>query len=84
MMVSIKEATGNAIAFAQESLGPERTFGVRLEEVDSTKVDGMDAWLITLSMPSTIPMLKRDYKSFTVLKHNGEVTSMKIRELADA
>ena len=26
---------------------------------------------------------KREYKSFTVLKGNGEVTSMKIRELAD-
>ena len=27
---------------------------------------------------------KRDYKTFTVLKRDGEVTSMKIRELADA
>lgn len=92
-MVSIKEAAANAIAFAREALGPERTTGVRLEEVESTKVHGQDAWLITLSMiiPSSGSIVaalsgtgKREYKSFTVLKSNGEVKSMKIRELADA
>ena len=92
-MVSIKEATAKAIAFAEEALGPERTVGVRLEEVESTKVRGQDAWLITLSMiiPSAGSIVaalsgtgKREYKSFTVLKSNGEVKSMKIRELADA
>jgi hypothetical protein len=92
-MVSIKEATASAIAFAEEALGPERTLGVRLEEVESTSVDGLDAWLITLSMilpgPSTIVAAlsgvgKREYKSFTVLKNNGEVKAMKIRELAEA
>jgi hypothetical protein len=93
-VVSIKEATGSAIAFAREALGPERTTGIRLEEVESTIVDGEDAWLITLSM--AIPAAhvgdaiadvlgkgKREYKSFTVLKRDGEVKSMKIRELAD-
>ncbi|HUG81868.1 MAG TPA: hypothetical protein VML01_09405 [Bryobacterales bacterium] len=96
MMVSIREATANAIAFAQDALGSERTRGVRLEEVESTSVDGLDAWLITLSMilpasldperhiPSFFKGEKREYKSFTVLKNNGEVKSMKIRELADA
>jgi hypothetical protein len=93
MMVSIKEATENAIAFASAALGPERTTGIRLEEVESTRVASQDAWLITLSMispdqPRSIAaaMLgngKREYKSFTVLKRKGEVTSMKIRELAD-
>jgi len=94
VMVSIKEATAKAIAFAEDALGPERTVGVRLEEVESTKVRGQDAWLITLSMivpsPSSIVAAalsgtgKREYKSFTVLKSNGEVKAMKIRELADA
>jgi CRISPR/Cas system CSM-associated protein Csm4 (group 5 of RAMP superfamily) len=50
VMVSIKEATAKAIAFAEEALGPERTTGVRLEDVESTTVTGEDAWLITLSM----------------------------------
>ena len=93
MMVSIKEATANAIEFARAALGPERTTGVRLEEVESTKVGGEDAWLITLSMVSPDEPInslaaalgngKREYKVFTVLKDNGEVMSMKIRELAD-
>jgi hypothetical protein len=97
VMVSIKEATAKAIAFARDALGTERTRGVRLEEVESTSVDGEDAWLITLSMMlsdsldpagNIVAVLagtgKREYKSFTVLKSNGEVKSMKIRELADA
>jgi hypothetical protein len=97
VMVSIKEATAKAIAFAEDALGPERTVGVRLEEVESTKVRGQDAWLITLSMllPASLdperPIFavlagteRREYKTFTVLKSNGEVKSMKIRELADA
>jgi CRISPR/Cas system CSM-associated protein Csm4 (group 5 of RAMP superfamily) len=92
-MVSIKEAAASAIAFAEEALGPERTVGVRLEEVESTKVRGQDAWVITLSMiiPSADSIVaalsgtgKREYKSFTVLKSNGEVKAMKIRELSDA
>ena len=93
-MVSIKEATKNAIAFALEALGPERTTGIRLEEVESTTVGRKDAWLITLSMnvpaestDSIVARLagagKREYKSFTVIKSDGDVRSMKIRELAD-
>jgi hypothetical protein len=95
-MADIKEATENAIAFARTALGPERTKGVRLEEIESTAAAGEEAWLITLSMlvPEVEDALtgigdvfgrkKREYKTFTVLKRNGEVTSMKIRELADA
>lgn len=99
IMVSIKEATENAIAFARAALGPERTAGIRLEEVESTVVDGEDVWLITLSMvvPVSSELLaasaamanlfgngKREYKSFTVIKRDGEVTAMKIRELEHA
>ena len=90
-MASIKEAAENAVAFAKVTLGQERTLGIRLEEVESTTVAGEDAWLITLSMirPDETPYIlaipkgKREYKSFAVRKLDGEVTSMKIRELAD-
>jgi hypothetical protein len=93
IMVSIKEAAASATVFAREALGPERTTGVRLEEVESTTVTGQGAWLITLSMiiPSSGSIVaalsdtgKREYESFMVLKSNGEVKSMKIRELANA
>jgi hypothetical protein len=91
-MASIKEASENALAFAKTTLGEARTEEARLEEVESTKVDGEDAWLIILSMVPPPPALtlaafglgKRDYKVFTVRKRAGEVLSMKIRELADA
>jgi hypothetical protein len=93
-MVSIKEAAGNAMAFASATLGPERTNGIRLEEVESTRVANEDAWVITLSMINSDERLNRiaaftgkdnrEYKTFTVRKSDGEVTSMKIRELADA
>jgi hypothetical protein len=90
-MATIKEAVQNAVIFAKETLGPERTEGLQLEEVESSKVDDQDAWLITLSMINPldrstrlaiIPHAPRDYKIFAVLKGTGEVTSMKIRELA--
>jgi hypothetical protein len=89
-MATIKEAVQNASAFAVDTLGPERAAGLLLEEVESANVGGEDAWLITLSMMNlqgrnvitALPFSARDYKVFTVLKKNGEVTSMKIRELA--
>jgi len=91
-MVSIKQGVENAILFALETLGEGRIKGIRLEEVESTKGIGEDAWLITLSMlgPDTEPLAvvlgskAREYKTFTVLKDGGEVTAMKMRELADA
>jgi hypothetical protein len=90
-VISIKEAAEYAMAFARATLGPERTADVRLEEIESTTV-GDGAWRITLSFtPPGAPTLaetfgprKREYKTFTVRKADGEVTSMKIRELADA
>lgn len=88
-MVSIKEAVRNAMDFAQETLGPQRLNGLQLEEVESSNMGGEDAWLITLSMINQDNSLAialagpmRDYKVFTVLKKNGEVTSMRIREPA--
>ena len=102
-MVSIKEATANALSFALDTLGPERTTDVRLEEIESTQASGEDAWAITLSMMTRDSaaaslagatsdalaaylgkLVKREYKSFTVRKRDGEVLEMKIRELAEA
>jgi hypothetical protein len=93
-MATIQEATMNAISFARELLGPDRAKGLQLEEVESGSQDGKDVWRITLSMASIEPFnnlavalggfRQRDYKTFTVLKDTGEVTSMKIRETAKA
>ena len=86
-MVAIKEAVQNATTFATETLGLQRIAGLQLEEVESGKVGDEEAWLITLSSlcpsePFNFVEPRRDYKIFTVLKRTGEVTSMKIRELA--
>jgi hypothetical protein len=88
-MATIPEATENAVAFARASLGPERTRGIRLEEIESAKEGGKEVWRITLSIPYSNPMsalaafnTRREYKRFTVLKDTGEVTSMMIRELS--
>jgi len=96
--MDIKDAVRSAIAFASESLGPERTADIRLEEIESSTVDDRPVWLITLSsaLVPTGPLAPaairnpfglggdalREYKVFTVTKDNGEVLSMKIRLLA--
>jgi hypothetical protein len=91
MMATIQEATANAIVFARTSLGLDRTQGLRLEEVESGTEGGTEIWRITLSMPDSSPMnalsvfnARREYKTFTVVKSTGEVTSMKIREMSKA
>jgi len=61
--------------------------GIRLEEVELGKIGRNDAWLITLSLPDRAglgSLGRREYKVFTVRCDNGEVVSMKIRELAGA
>jgi hypothetical protein len=89
-MVTIKEATQNAMEFARESLGAERTENLLLEEIESSIEDGVDVWRITLSMPDsnrgglTNMLGRRDYKMFAVVKSTGEVLSMKIREMSKA
>lgn len=96
-MVDIKAAVANATEFARNSLGPERTMNIRLEEIESSVVDGRAVWLVTLSnspigegplaaLKATAGALgadtEREYKVFTVAKDDGEVLSMKIRLLA--
>ena len=95
MPIEIKDAAARAIAFARDSLPPERTADIRLEEIYSSTVDDRPVWLITLS--STTKQdgphssfraealgidQDREYKVFAVTKDNGEVLSMKIRLLA--
>ena len=93
-MVDIKNAVAAAIDFASNSLGHERTVNIRLEEIESSNLDGNEVWLITLStalrFSGTFVSLgavlgadtAREYKVFTVAKSDGEVLSMKIRLLA--
>jgi len=47
--MEIKDAVRLAIAFAIDSLGPDRTINIRLEEVESSTINGNAVWLITLS-----------------------------------
>ena len=64
-VATIQEAVQNAVNFARETLGPGRTEGLQLEEVESASVGGEDAWLITLSMPASGPgafFMKRDIR----------------------
>ena len=97
-MVEIKQAVSNAIAFATETLGTERTLDIRLEEIESSEASGIPVWLITLSnvliRPQDGPLarirvgsgvvtgMEREYKVFAVAKSNGNVLSMKIRQVA--
>ena len=96
-MVDIKNAVASAMDFASNSLGHERTVNIRLEEIESSNLDGNEVWLITLStalrfsgpfasLGSLGAVLgadtAREYKVFTVAKSDGEVLSMKIRLLA--
>jgi hypothetical protein len=88
--MDIDQAVQSAKAFATESLGPERTANIRLEEIESSAVEGRPVWLITLSHGVNVsPVIRqllgadaeREYKVFTVTKDTGEVLSMKIRLL---
>lgn len=96
-MVDLKAAVADAIAFAIDSLGRERTADIRLEEIESSTHDGRQVWLITLSnaLVEEGPLATwraaaaelgaytgREYKVFAVDKDTGEVLSMKIRPLA--
>lgn len=47
--MGIKEAVASAVAFAEQSLGPDRTAGIRLEEIETSVVGGEGVWLIKLS-----------------------------------
>lgn len=92
--MDLDQAVRNAVAFASKSLGPERTINIRLEEIESSSVDGKPVWLITLSSQPPEPVrvvqswsflgadAEREYKVFAIAKDTGEVLSMKIRLLS--
>jgi hypothetical protein len=93
-MISVKDAAQRAAEFARTVLAdnPEaNAWGsqVRLEEVETGHSQGRRVWFITLSIPDSANALaafagqrSRLYKSFAVDTENGEVLSMKIRQLA--
>jgi hypothetical protein len=85
-MIDIKQAVEKARVFAKDVLGEN---DLLLEEVSSDE----DAFDITLSIPRragtpllNIPSMRyadrREFKTFHVLKSDGTVTKMSIRELA--
>jgi hypothetical protein len=95
-VVDVKTAVKNAMEFAQVSLGEGRTKGLRLEEIDSSTIEGNAVFLVTLSnLPADAGAYsnafanlaigadaKREYKIFAVSKESGDVLSMKIRLIA--
>ena len=94
-MVDLQTAVQETKKFAAHTLGQERTLDIRVEEIESSRVEGDDVWLITISIPlprtladfigARLPAgadLNRDYKQFTVKKDTNEILSMKIRLLA--
>lgn len=93
-MATLQEAVKSAMQFAQATLGEERARDLRLEEIESATTADGPAWLITLSMPEPLSgtavdealqsfgRRQREYKTFTVIKHTGEVITMKVRVLA--
>lgn len=98
-MISIQDAVRNSVAFAKDAFAESDLApwsSIRLEEVEKSRHEGQDVWLITLSIPlthaenapSVSPILpfekERRYKVFTVDRETGEVISMRIREFAGA
>jgi len=94
VMIEIKTAVARATDFAKNLLDSERAADIRLEEIDSSTVNGSAVWLVTLSNPPKGPdtmralaaalgaNVSREYRVFTVLKETGEILSMKIRLFA--
>ncbi len=94
VVVDIKTAVANSMELAKLSLGSSRTTGLRLEEIESSNLDGQPVWLVALSnlpdgssvVASLFPAYgadaAREYKTFAAAKNSGEVLSMKIRLLA--
>lgn len=85
-MIDVKEAVQSASKYfneLQNIFGLMKAEDLRLEEVEIS--DDRSQWLITLGYRIDEDRLgmrsKREYKIFTVDSTNGEVKSMKIREV---
>lgn len=93
-MISIQDAVRNSVAFARDAFSGSDLASwsnIRLEEVEKSRCNGREMWLVTLSIPlkatetivSPLPFEKeRIYRVFTVDRETGEVLSMRIREFA--
>ena len=81
-MIPVKLAVAKAVEFAEAMLGASN---ILLEEVGLGKDGPNDVWMVTLSFPGRSGLAAlggREYKTFTVRGDTGEVTHMRIRELA--
>ncbi|MBA3974882.1 MAG: hypothetical protein C0504_11775 [Candidatus Solibacter sp.] len=88
-MIDMKQAVQIAKRQGAELLG---TTNLSLEEVERTKYNRRDAWMITLSHPLSsvegpfagLGRASRDYKRFYIDMQSGELLAMKLREVAAA
>ena len=94
-MINVKEAVKRAFVFLADIYDKEPLREPRLEEVALS--DDANVWLVTVSFvrPTTVvdaaesltasgvlPGFERDYKVIEIWSQDGEVRSMKIRQLA--
>ena len=90
-MIDVRDAVKTALAYLDGLFGEDSVFDARLEEVELSD-DGM-YWLVTVSflrkrpatpgfLPAVVGGYERDYKIVTVDSANGNVKSVKIRQLA--
>jgi|GEM_PF-5015454 len=85
----MKQAVQIAKLQGAELLG---TTNLSLEEVERTKYNRRDAWMITLSHPiglveapfAGFGRANRDYKRFYIDGQSGDLLAMKLREVAAA
>ena len=90
-MVDVKQAVANALKFLVYMYGEQKVLSPRLEEVELSE-DG-NVWYVTVSFLteataselvealSGSSRLDRQYKILTVWANDGNVRSMKIRQL---
>ena len=90
-MIDVKQAVANALKFLLDMYGEQKVLSPRLEEVELSE-DG-NVWYVTVSFltEATAPdlvsalsgssRLDRQYKVLTVWANDGNVRSMKIRQL---
>lgn len=81
-MIDVKTAVRKSVEYVQEFREYLPGTDIRLEETEYVEPG---FWLITLSFPEDIPIVKnRIYKEFRIDAETGEVTAMKVRLFAHA
>lgn len=90
-MIDVKQAVEAAANYVGDLFAGEKILDVRLEEVELS--EGDDFWNVTLSFlrepkaasefSKLVPArMQREYKMFVIRSLDGQVKSMKIRQLA--